>query len=134
MLDPKNIPIIDPNETLARFVLYSGHVKTSDNSVRPDAFMPPAVGGLSVTRHRGATDGEIWNEARRVAVVRTRTLYGRADTSVSAYVSEGLRAVSDPDLPWNPNHTNILDWPTEKAAIKLAALEIASKSAYLPVP
>lgn len=134
MLDPNNIPDIEQDETLARFVFFSGHFRSSDNSVKPNAFMPPSSGDLSVTRHREATEAELWNEARRVAALRGVTPYGRADTAAGAFTTEKLRLVEDPELPWNPNHAVAIQWPTEKDAQKMIAVELARKSAYLPAP
>ena len=134
MLDPSAVPDLDRDETLARFVYFKSHLRASDNSIRPEAFMPHPYTALSVTRHREATDEELWNDGRRVAAIRGKPLYGRADTSIAAFDDEGLRTVPDPVLPENPNHASVLGWPNDKAAQKDKALQIAIKSQYLSTP
>lgn len=89
---------------------------------------------VSVTRHREAVEQELWSEGQRVAAIRERTLCGRADASASAFTAEGLRVVSAPILPQNPNHANITDWPKEKPAQKLKAIQIARMAKYLSAP
>jgi hypothetical protein len=96
--------------------------------------MPHPHVELSVTRHREATEEELWGEGQRIAAIRNRTLYGRADVCASAYTAEGLWAVPDPIIPENPNHTNVTNWPTDKPSQKYKAIQIANKAQYLPFP
>jgi len=133
VLDPGAIPSVDPAEVLARYVLFSGHFRTSDNSVKPNAFIPHPYADLSLTRHVAATDAELWAEGQRIAVERTATLYGRADVPANAFTTQGLRTVPDP-LPENPNHAVVNEWPKDKPAQKLMAIQIASKATYLSAP
>jgi hypothetical protein len=134
VLDPAAIPDVEPDEILARFVHFKRHVRSFDSTVRPDAFIPHPHADLSVTRHREATADELWNDGRRIATIRQLPLYGRADTSVTAFASEGLRTESDPILPENPNHAVVTGWPSEKSEQKIKAAQIAIKSQYLPAP
>lgn len=133
MLDPSAVPSVAQNEVLARFVMYSKHI-ASDGTIKQDAFVPHPHVELSVTRHLQATERELWTEGDRVAKLRNRSLYGRADTFASTFTAEGLSADPDPIIPENPNHTNITGWPPEKPLQKIKALQIASKSQYLPAP
>ena len=60
MLDPANIPPVEDNELLARYVTQKGQYRRSDNTVKPDLFMPHLRQELSVTRHRDATEADLW--------------------------------------------------------------------------
>jgi hypothetical protein len=88
---------------------------------------------LSLTRHFQATEEELWNEGRRVSLLRQLTLYGRADVSVDAFLSESLQVVAKP-LPENPNHADAIGWPANKAEQKIKALEIARNAAFVSKP
>jgi hypothetical protein len=131
MLDPNSVPPVESGELLARFVLFSRHFRSSDRTVKPDAFMPHPLIELSLTRHRDITDVELWREGERVTSLRKEaTLYGRADVSVSAFTNQGLRVEAKP-IPENPNHADAVNWPTDKSAQKLIALEIAGKAQFV---
>jgi hypothetical protein len=132
VLDPANVPPVAVDELLSRFVLFPKHVRSSDNTVKQDAFMPHPRVELSMTRHVEATEAELWQEGERVALIRTRPLYGRAVVCVREFVNEGLVVVAKPIVPENPNHADAVNWPTEKASQKMIALQIAVKSAYVP--
>ena len=58
MIDPAHVPPVDPQEMLARYVLYGRYVRSSDQTVRPEAFIPHPHVDLSVTRHRQASEAE----------------------------------------------------------------------------
>jgi hypothetical protein len=133
MIDPANVPDVAANELLARFVLQGSHVRSSNQTVKPDAFIPPPNGKMSVTRHLMATEEEIWEVGRRVATQRSKTLYGRGDVTASAYRAQNLSVEAD-DIPGNPNHTHVLNWPSDKAAQKMIASEIAAAAKYVPIP
>lgn len=51
MIDPANVPEVGPDEALARFVLHGSHIRRSNQTVKPDAFIPHPYRDLSVTRH-----------------------------------------------------------------------------------
>jgi hypothetical protein len=130
MIDPANVPSVDADELVARFIMQRSHFR-SDQTVKPDAFFPPHNLKLSVTRHRSATESEIWTIAQSVATKRQRTLYGRADVGVSAFLRHRLSVDSAPEQD-NPNHANVLGWPAEKAAQKNLAQEIAAEAGFKP--
>ena len=67
-------PTVTDDEKLARFVMYSKWVRSSDSTVRPDAFVPYPYPDLSVTRHRGLTDADIWRIGQGMADGRTVSL------------------------------------------------------------
>lgn len=134
MLDPANVPPVNARETLARYLIASSHVRRSDNSVKPDAFIPFSRVELSVTRHRDAIEDELWREGRRVATIRGTTLYGRADVAALAFIAESLAVESKPILPENPNHADVVNWPADKPAQKMKAIEIARQAQFRPAP
>jgi hypothetical protein len=134
MLDSAKVPPVSPDETLARFIIFSKHFRSSNNTVKPDAFIPHPQTELSVTRHRQATNDEIWQEGERVAALRSTTLYGRADVTAAVFTDEELSVVPKPIIPENPNHADVIDWPAEKPAQKMKAVDIASKAQYLSRP
>lgn len=133
MFDPAQIPPVAAEELLARFVLQSSHFRPSNNTVKPDAFMPHPRVELSLTRHRESSVEEIWVEGERVAGKRALTLYGRADVSASAFNKEGLKVEARP-IQENPNHADALGWPADKPAQKMKATEVALKSAFMLKP
>ena len=133
MLDPACVPPVSPGELLSRFVLFSSHVRRSDNSVKQDAFIPHPKPELSLTRQINATDSELWQEGDRVAQIRSCTLYGRAVLQASAFNDEDLTVVAKP-IPANPNHADAINWPADKAAQKMKAVLIASKAEFIPTP
>jgi hypothetical protein len=93
--------------------------------------MPHPRVELSMTRHREATEEELWKEGKRVATIRSVTLYGRADISEAAFMAEELKVEANP-IAENPNHADAIGWPAEKPAQKIKALQIARKATYLP--
>ena len=139
MIDPAHVPDVEPDELLARFILFSKHIRREDESIRPDAFVPYPHRELSVTRHRDATDDEVWSAGRAVAEVRGRTLYGRADVAAVAFLEQGLSVLPAPvldhaELPDNPNHANVTEWPDEKPKQKRIALEVAARAKLVRPP
>jgi hypothetical protein len=121
---------IGDGEQLARFVLFSKHICTSGQRVKPDAFIPHPHSDLSVTRHNGFSEKQLWNIGRKVSIERKRTLYGRADVSATTVRQQSLKVEPKP-LKGNPNHANILGWPTEKSAQKIIAQELAAASVFI---
>lgn len=121
------LPIAD-DEQLARFVLHSDWIR-ADQTVRQNAFIPHPYTDLSVTRHKGFSEKQIWNMGRNVATAQSRTLYGRADVSAGSVRQQPLKVEPKP-LKGNPNHANIVGWPTEKSAQKTIAQELAAGSVF----
>ena len=105
MLNLSRIPPVAEDELLARYILSSRHIRSSDNTVKPEAFMPHPHTELSLTRHIQATPEELWHEGERIAALRNLQLYGRADALVTAFTDQTLTVVAAPILE-NPNHAN----------------------------
>ena len=56
MIDPHNVPPVDDDELLARFIVSSGDVK-ANGAINYRLFMPYSRVELSMNRHRDATIG-----------------------------------------------------------------------------
>jgi len=121
--------VVQDSEWLARFIFSRSHIRTSDNTAKPDAFVPPLSLELSVTRHIGLSDEEIWQEGTNARP--SATLYGRADLQAVDARNTSLQVSPDPPPK---NHAIITGWPTEKPARKIIALELARSAHYLPNP
>ena len=141
MLDPENVPDVDDNERLSRFVLSKRHINQQTRLLKGDAFLPHPYEELSVTRERQATDEEIWRVGHEIAAERSKSLgreirlIGRGDAIAASYRKQNLMTVPDP-IPGNPNHVNVIDWPSadDKPAQKLVALEIAKVATFVVTP
>jgi len=123
------------DELLARYIFNSSYIRSSDQTVRPDVFMPPNNLELSVTRHINFTEDDIWNTGKKVAKYRNLPLYGRADIKTEHVRKQNLEVKpqpikNDPNLGDNPNHANIIGWPLEKNDRKMIALEIAANATH----
>jgi hypothetical protein len=129
MIDPNNVPSIGEDETLARYVLHSRHVR-NDRTVKPDAFVPHPHRDLSVTRHLFATDEELWSVGEQVAAKIGKTLYGRADIGAASCAAQKLTVKATP-VEENPNHADVAGWPADKPAQKVIALELAEAANYV---
>lgn len=130
MLDPLNVPAVAANETLVRYILHSGHLRRSDRTIKPDAFIPHPRAALSVTRQSMATEAELWSIGEDVASTRSKTLYGRGDFPAAICLT--LRLQVDPaPLDTNPNHANITRWPAEKPLQKILAQQIAAVATFV---
>jgi hypothetical protein len=138
MMDPNNLPPVADNELLARFITQAKQFRSSDQTVKPDLFIPFRLTELSVTRHREATLEELWQVGRHVAAVRQQTLYGRSDVRASDCAIGPLSVVADPilppDEPYNPNHANISEFPAAKGDQKALAIKIAHKASKRIAP
>lgn len=132
MTDDATPPPVDDQELLARFVIFSRWIRTSDLTVRPDAFIPHPWPDLSVTRHVGLSEEELWQIGQGVADQRPEaTLYGRADIRALNVRARSLRIEPTPEPR---NHANISGWPTDKPAQKSIAQLLAAAAKYAPKP
>ncbi len=132
MLDPENIPPVEETELLARYVMQSSLFR-SDRTIKPNLFIPHPYQELSVTRHRGATEAEIWQAGFNVATQQQKTLYGRSDILTQDCLIDSLQVTAKP-FPDNPNHADIEGWPTAKEDQKAIALKLAASATKLIPP
>lgn len=132
MIDPDDVPEVVDSEMLARYATQHSHYRRSDCTAKQDLFMPHPYRELSVTRHLNATESEIWQVGRSVAELQNKTLYGRADVRAKEFVQESLTLQKDPKSD-NPNHANVIGWPSDKPGQKTIAQRIAAKSKFRPL-
>ncbi len=132
MSDGLATPSITADELLARFIVVSEWIR-SNQTVKPSAFIPPKDLELSVTRHKDLSIQEIWDLGEKVAIVRSKTLHGRADVDAEQVRQKRLEIAPQP-LPENPNHAVITGWPPDKPAQISLAQELAAVARYLPKP
>jgi hypothetical protein len=130
MIDPENVPEVGDDETLARYVLHSNHIRRTSQTVKPDAFIPHPHGELSVTRHLLMTEDELWAVGRAVAAATIKTLHGRADIRMAVCLAQQLTVRAAP-MNDNPNHADITGWPADKPAQKIIAQEIAATAQFM---
>ncbi len=60
MIDPDNVPDVEQDEMLARFVLEKKLIYYEDKSAKPRLFYPYKYVELSVNRHRDCIESEVW--------------------------------------------------------------------------
>lgn len=133
MLDSASVPEVTGDELLARFIYQSSHIRRSDETVKPNAFLPPANLLCSVTRHLQATEDELWSVGHEGARQRGATLHGRADLQSEVCTRHGLKVLKAP-VQGNPNHANVSDWPADKPVQKIIAQELAAAASLLFPP
>lgn len=127
---------VDSNEYLARFVIFSKWIRSSDKTVKPDAFIPHPYEELSVTRHlypNNLSEEELWAIGQDVANSRNATLYGRADIRTITVRQQNLDVIPK-QVVGNPNHANVINWPNDKALQKSIAQKLAAGAQYIPKP
>lgn len=124
-------PVAD-EEWLARYILRHEYVR-SDGSLRPAPFMPYKRVELSVTRHLGLDEQELWEAGHSVAAATGTTLHGRADVQALVFAKQRLQVVPKP-LSGNLNHADVVGWPADKPAQKEIALLIAREARFTPKP
>lgn len=131
MIDANHVPDISDDEILARYAMKSSHFRPSDQTAKPELFMPHPHQELSLTRYLDATIEEVLAVGEEIAKNQnpSRTLYGRADIQVIRCKVDSLRVVKDP-TPTNPNHANIKGFPLEKPKQKVIALKLAADSKF----
>lgn len=130
MNDEEAQSIAPEHDLLARFVMDARWIRSSDRTIKPDAFMPhPTFLDVSVTRHAGLTDRQIWGAGEKIAARRFKALLGRADLESDIVTRQALE-ISQAPTPENPNHAVISGWPADKPAQKIIALELAAASVF----
>jgi hypothetical protein len=121
---------VKDDEWLARFILFRKWIRSSDQTLRPDAFIPHPWPDLSVTRNLELSPNEIWVIGQGVADQRGTKLLGRGDVQASVPRGQRLQIEAAP-IEGNPNHANIAGWPSDKPAQKMIAQEIAAAARFI---
>lgn len=119
---------IDPSERLSRFILTRRYIKSSRNSVSPQAFMPSTrTRETSVYRTEQCSETAIWEIGDNYVTAlhpEHKPIVGRGDLITHDILNNRhLRVVTSP-VP-HPRHANIVDWPVEKEKILMIATELA---------
>lgn len=135
LTEPFSQERVDNMELIARFVVRKEWVR-ADNTVRPDAFVPPQDLNLSVTRHISLSIEDLWNRGLVFAETQAKALLGRIDAA-----AENIRAARQPDIDvvphpilGNPQHAHIVGWPSTKPEQKLIAQRISAQSVFVQPP
>ena len=119
--------IVNPKESLGRYLTQKNHFFRRDNAVRSQAFMPPPNLRLSVFRIDGLSLEAVWEIGQREvidALPQPKTLYGMADIKASKVEGFGLE-VEPSNTP--PRHADVCGWP-EKAKHKSVAQQLAAEA------
>lgn len=130
MTEQPTPPPVTDDEWLARFIMFARWLR-ADRTVRPDAFIPHPWPDLSVTRHLGLDEDELWRIGQNAADQRTLPLHGRADIRARAIRKRRLDIHPTPEPR---NHANITGWPKDKPAQKIIAQEIAATATFISTP
>ncbi len=130
MKDGDDLSIVSDDETLARFIMQRNHVR-ADNTIKPNAFIPYPWPNLSVTRHIGLTEHELWEIGQEVADARPATLYGHADVQALGITTQSLKIIP---TATPRNHANITGWPPDKPSQKIIAQELAAVATFVSIP
>lgn len=121
---------VSPEERLSRFLLDKRHVRSSNNTVRFNAFLPPKSGKLSVYRTSEQSDSVIWDIGQVfVATPRQIQLIGRADLAAETVISEGLSVLPEPTP--HPLHADIVGWTQDSSRDRLTAIKLAAMAALV---
>jgi hypothetical protein len=130
MTSPEPPHPVHDEELLARFILFSGWF-WKGQTVRPDCFIPHPYPDLSVTRHFGLSESQLWRIGQETANARPKaTLYGRADLKTVDARRQKLQVTAAP-LRKNLNHANITGWPPDKPSQKVIAQELAASATFV---
>ena len=133
MIDANNVPAVEDDELLERFIVNSNEFH-ADDTVAPRLYMPYARVVLSVNRHRDASLDETWAIARQVAATRQKTLYGRSDIQAGGCKINPLSVAATPIIPENPNHADITGYPSQKDDQKSLAQKLAAAASKRIAP
>ncbi len=133
MFNPDCVPPVEDDELLARYATQRGHFRASDQFVKQSLFAPHPHQELSVTRHREATEDEVWAAGNHIATEQARTLYGRSDIRASDCKINGLNVVAN-KVDGNPNHADIIGWPAAKEEQMIIAKRLAAAASKLIPP
>ncbi|MCL4741159.1 MAG: hypothetical protein KJZ54_03060 [Phycisphaerales bacterium] len=126
--------LVADQEVLARFVMRASWVR-QDGTVKQDAFMPPRSLELSVSRHVGRTEANLWARGAAVAAASERPLVGRADIGTGAVRAVVPLVAVEAPLAEDPGHAHIVGWPpmAQKPAQKALAARLAAAARFVQV-
>ena len=122
---------IQPEDPLARFIYSKSHFSRDNNRVKHNAFMPGPDSKTSVFRTKDLNEAATWAIGEGVAQKREQTLHARGDI-LAADVSKANLTLVPSEPP--PRHANIENWPAEKDAQMLKAIELADTAKLVTKP
>lgn len=100
-------------ELLARFLRHKSFFSSKFMRVKAEAFDPPRPNfDLSVTRHAGRTNTELWTD-RQYIECHGSHVYARADFDASLLPGLGLKLIPSPmntPVGMYQNHADIVGW------------------------
>ena len=109
---------------ISRFVMQNSHIRSSDHTIKHNAFMPPnGRTDISAFHTDGIVELEVWDLGARATP--GRTIRGRGDIEKIA-ISETALSVDYDNVP--PRHLNIAGYPTDKDQQVLKAQELARRA------
>lgn len=119
-------PTLDRDEILARFVVYSDHIRNKDRSAKADLFMPDHTHTCSTFKLAGLVkDGDLKKVSDEVGMSRRgKPAYGYCPITLGAVLNTS--ATIDPnDVP--KHHVNIAGYPpiSQPQLVKARALALA---------
>jgi hypothetical protein len=117
------------NKEISRFVCIdnrNSYCRTSDGTVKPNAFKPNKNGETSVFVNCGLAEAEIWQLGIQHVCTSQKPLYGRADVAADIIVHDCNLKLDKDDSP--KGHVNIVNWPRldDKEKIQQLALVLAA--------
>lgn len=120
---------VTPEEPLSRYILEKSHYRTSDSTVKHNAFMPPAgKSDVSVYRTANLSSEDIWQIGiTYVAQKMGKPLLGRAELIAYDAIAQGLYVKPGP-VP-HPRHANISGFPIDNSSkTRMIAVELAVRA------
>ena len=127
--------IVSPAESLARFVLHPDHIR-ANGTLKPDPFVAHPHTDLSVTRHHGLTQEELWALGEEVAAELRKkrpsaALLGRGDFQASLAIAQSLQV--NPHEPPR-NHANVEGFPKDNKPLqKSIAQRLVAEARFVRV-
>lgn len=124
-------------EPLNRIIFSSRHIRSSDNTIRSDAFLPHHTRlDLSVYRVLGLSSKKIWQLVREFVEdkrIDGKLATARAELLVSD-VKKHRQLTLNADGKPNFRHLNIENFPSSKSESKMIALELAAAARCFTKP
>jgi hypothetical protein len=132
MIDPENVPPVDDQEILARFVL-SSRLFRADSTVKPGLFLPFKYVSLSVNRYLDSDARELNEVGKAIAKSRGKSFFGRSEIKALNCRTIQLEVETAPLLD-NANHANVIGFPAEKEDQMSLAQKLAASASPLIRP
>ncbi|MFH1857212.1 MAG: hypothetical protein ABH836_08355 [Candidatus Omnitrophota bacterium] len=131
-----NYSFVKDTEMLTRFVFTPQHIDKRDGSIKWQAFKP-ASDGTSVTRQDYVSPEKILQLGVEIAKARKHSTKLHSKAEILAQNARKLKIdVTAAPTARDPNHANIVKWPSDKNEVMMLCKEllIASRHvlSYLP--